>query len=373
VSELVVTGRMVLDDQVVEGWVEVLGDRISGVGVGSPAPAAARVDAGNAWILPGLVDIHAHGGGGWSVEGGVDDARQAAAFHRSRGTTSLVASLVSGTRAHLLSTVTTLAPLVHDGTLAGLHLEGPYLAPSRRGAHDKDALRAPDPAEVADLLAAGAGAVRMMTLAPELPGALELVGMLVQCGVVAAIGHTDATAEQCRAAVDRGASVATHLFNGMPPLHHRAGGPIAALAADPRVRCEVLHDGHHVEDSVLRLAHHLLAPDRLLLVSDAASATGCADGPQLLGSLPVVLSEGAVRPADGRSLAGSAQPLVEQLARAVRVGLDPVRAVTAATSIPARTLGLTGVGRLAVGARADLLLVDPDWRPVEVMAAGIWL
>jgi len=365
----VVTGRMVLDATVVEGRIEVTGDRISDVAVSGPASATARTDL----IVPGLVDVHAHGGGGWSVEDGVDAARQAAAFHRSRGTTSLVASLVSGSRAHLRATVGALAPLVHDGVLAGLHLEGPYLSTVRRGAHDENVLRAPDPDEVRDLLEAGAGTVRMMTLAPELPGALDLVDLLVERGVVAAIGHTDATAQQCLAAVDRGASVATHLFNGMPPLHHRAGGPIAALAADPRVRCEVLHDGHHVEDSVLRLAHHLLTPDRLLLVSDAASATGCADGPHLLGALPVVLSQGAVRTADGHSLAGSAQPLIEHLARAVRVGLDPGRAVAAATSIPARTLGLTGVGQLAVGARADLVRLDPDWRPVGVMAAGSWL
>lgn len=369
----VITGRLILESPAqpaipVIGWVSIQDGRIAAVGTGSPdraeglGPGDESIDLGQGWILPGLVDIHCHGGGGHSVEDSADAARQVAAYHRSRGTTSLVASLVSGSRAHLLATVTMLAPVVHEGTLAGLHLEGPYLSPARRGAHEEHNLRLPDRDELTELLDAGAGTVRMVTLAPELPGALELIDLLVERSVVAAIGHTDATAEECLAAIDRGATVATHLFNGMRPLHHREGGPVAALAADPRVRCEVLHDGHHVDSSVLRLAHRLLGPDRLLLVSDAASATGCPDGPQMLGTEQVFLSDGAVRTADGRSLAGSAQPLVEHLARAVQVGLDPVTAVAAASRLPAETLGLPGVGRLRPGARANLLLLDADWR-----------
>jgi N-acetylglucosamine-6-phosphate deacetylase len=257
--------------------------------------------------------------------------------------------------------------------IVGIHLEGPFLSPARRGAHDVRHLRAPSVSETESLLERGRGAVRMMTLAPELPGALDVINLLVRHGVVAAIGHTDADAAQCRAAVDRGATVATHLFNGMPPFLNRAGGPVAQLAGDPRVRCEVIHDGFHIDDDVLRLLHRALRPDRLLLVSDASSPTGCDDGDYTLGDEHVVLNAGVVRTHDGRSLAGSARPLVEMVAHAVTLGLPVVDAVAAASALPADTLGLAGRGRLEPGAVADILVVNAAWRPTRVMARGTWL
>ena len=345
----------------------------AGPGTTQVPPATEVVAIGAGYVLPGLVDMHCHGGGGHSVEDGADGARAAAQFHRSRGTTSMVASVVSGSRDHLLTVVTALTPLVHDGSLAGIHLEGPYLSPLRSGAHDVHNLRAPDLQEMADLLEAGTGAVRMVTLAPELPRALALVDLLVERGVVVAIGHTDATAAQCRDAVDHGAQVATHLFNGMPPLHHRQPGPVAALGADPRVACEVLHDGHHLADDTLRLAHRFLAPDRLLLVSDSCPAAGQPNGAYKLGGTPVVVSEGAVRTTDGRSLAGSVQPLAQQLAHAIEIGLDPTFAVAAATAHPAARLGLgEHVGALRPGGLANLVVTDAQWNVTRVLFQGRW-
>jgi N-acetylglucosamine-6-phosphate deacetylase len=316
-----------------------------------------------------------------SMDDGPSAAREVAAHHGTRGTTSVIASLVSASPERMLDAVGALASVALDAPQAanaadgivGIHLEGPFLSPARRGAHDLRHLRAPRVGEVESLLERGRGTVKMMTLAPELPGALDVIDLLVRHDVVAAIGHTDADAAQCRAAVDRGASVATHLFNGMPPMLNRAGGPVAQLAGDSRVRCEVIHDGSHVDDNVLRVLHHALLPNRLLLVSDASSPTGCADGDYALGDEHVVLRDGVVRTQDGRSLAGSARPLLEMLAHAIALGLPVVDAVAAASWLPADTLGLTGRGRLEAGASADVLIVDAEWRPRRVMARGTWL
>src|SRR5690606_13997639 len=215
-------GRVVTPDGVVNGTVAVEGDRIAAVEERDGEPSG--------WVLPGFVDIHCHGGGGHSLASGdAEAARGAAAFHASRGTTMLVASMVSSTHEFLLSATEALRPLVADGTLAGIHYEGPYIAEARCGAHVVSVLRDPDTAELGELIDAGGGAVKMVTIAPELPGAVEAIEFLDSRGVVASIGHTDATYEETRAGIDAGAQAATHLFNAMRGFNHRDPGPIPAL------------------------------------------------------------------------------------------------------------------------------------------------
>lgn len=364
-------GRVLTPSGPAAGWVRLAGNAVAEVGTG-PAPAAAAVVAPppGGWVLPGLVDIHCHGGGGFAFDAGPDDARRAAAHHQARGVSTVLASLVSNPHAVLLRQVHELADLVEEGVLAGVHLEGPYLSERRRGAHVAAHLRDPDPAEITELLDAGRGSVRMLTLAPERPGALDAIDLLVRRGVRVAVGHTDATAAQTRAAFDRGASVATHLFNGMRGLHHREGGPLLAVAERPDVWAELIADGHHVAPDVLRATLAALA-GRAVLVSDAVAAAGQPDGRYHVGEQRVQLADGQMRTADGTSLAGSALSLLDAVRLVTRLGVPLPDAVAAATRAPAAALDLRGVGQIVAGASADLVVLDAELAVTAVWRAGV--
>lgn len=236
----------------------------------------------------------------------------------------------------------------------GLHVEGPYLATARAGAHDRSQLRPPDPDEIAGWTT-GDG-LRVVTLAPELPGALEAIAQLTAAGVVVSIGHTDADAAATRRAIDAGARYATHLFNAMSPLSHRAPGAPGALLADARVTLGLILDGHHLDPLIASLVTRL-APGRISLVSDAIAALGLPDGAHRLGAAEVEVREAAARLADG-TLAGSVAGLDACVRELARVNVSPAAAVEAVTATPARLLGERDRGRLRPGARADLVLLD---------------
>ncbi|QVQ50085.1 N-acetylglucosamine-6-phosphate deacetylase [Spiractinospora alimapuensis] len=353
------------------GWMEVAGDRIVGIGAGDP-PRPADYDLGGQWLVPGFVDIHVHGGAGVAFGDGVEEARQVAAFHRANGTTTMHASLVTRTLADLEGEVRELADLVDDGLLAGIHLEGPFLSHARCGAHEPTLLRAPARDDVARLLEAGRGTVRMVTLAPELEGGLDAVRQIVDGGAIAAVGHTDAPFDVVTAAVDAGARVGTHLFNGMPPLHHRTPGPVAALLNDPRVVVEVINDGMHLDPAVVRTAVRAAGQSRVALITDAMAAAGMGDGRYRLGSLDTVVENGMVRLADGGSLAGSTLTMADAFRRAaLDLGLDTAVAMASAT--PAQVIGARDVGALAPGNRADIVAVDDTFQLTAVMAGGAWV
>ncbi|HYB18304.1 MAG TPA: amidohydrolase family protein, partial [Streptosporangiaceae bacterium] len=266
-SWLLVRGRVVTPEGVLSpGWIRVTGTRIDAIGPGQAPPdrkadrkagrdaGLAAIDLDGHWVLPGFVDIHVHGGGGTSfTEGTSDDARNAAEFHRRHGSTTLLASLVTAPLAELETRAALLAGLADEGVIAGLHLEGPFLSPVRRGAQDPRHMLAPDLAAFDRLRAAARGHLRVLTLAPELPGAIALVRAAARAGVTVAIGHTDATAEETSAAIDAGATHATHLFNGMRPPHHRDPGAVGALLDREEVTCEVITDGVHLHDMTIRL------------------------------------------------------------------------------------------------------------------------
>lgn len=353
------------------GWVRCEGVEVVGVGAGDP-PAPADLDLGDVLVAPGFVDAHCHGGGGTSFQDGVDAARAVAGVHLRHGTTSVVASLVTDTHERQLSAVRDLAPLVRGGVLAGLHLEGPWLAPEHRGAHDPRLLATPSVADARELVAAADGALRMVTIAPELPGASDVIAALVEAGVVAAIGHTGATWEQTTLALAAGATVGTHLFNGMRPVHHREPGPVIALL-NSEAFVEVIADGVHLHPSITRrvLAD---APDRAVLITDAMAAAGMSDGDYGLGPLRVEVRDGVARLAGGGSIAGSTLTMDAALRHAVlTAGVPLLDAVRAATATPARMLGLADVGELREGARADLVVLDDDLRVRRVMRSGAWL
>ena len=359
------------------GSIEIADGLIVQLHYGPDAPAAGSaevVDLGNQLITPGLVDVHSHGGGGAAF--GLDPA-PALALHRAHGTTTMIASLVSQSLDELERQLRMLTPLVAAGELAGVHLEGPWLAPGKKGAHPLEMLRAPEPADVVRLLDAAAlpdgrgSAVKMVTLAPELDYGIEAVRLLAEHGVVAAIGHTDADLATTQAAIDAGATGATHLFNAMPPLHHRHPGPILGLAADERVWLELIVDGVHVQlDLVAETIKRY--GDRVVLVTDAMAAAGQPDGDYMLGDLAVQVIDGVARLVDGGAIAGSTLILDAAVRNCIRAGVDWRQALKAATSLPARYLGLDA-GQLLPGRSADLVVWDADWRPVRVLRHGQWL
>ncbi len=291
--------------------------------------------------MEGFVDIHGHGGGGHDYGGTVAGTLAAVAAHRAHGTARVVASLVSMPATAVRDAAAVIrAAAAQDDALVGIHLEGPFLAPARRGAHDPAALAAPTPERVADLLRACDGMLRQITIAPELPGALDAIEELVGAGVVVAVGHTECTAEQAQAAFDRGATLLTHGFNAMRPLAGREPGPLGAALVDPRVAIEVIADGIHVDPRAIAMLF-AAAPGRVVLVSDAMSAAAAAPGRYLLGGLDVdVTADGRAVLAGTPTLAGSTLTLDRAVEVCVAAGVVRDDAVAAASSVPAAVIGL---------------------------------
>jgi N-acetylglucosamine-6-phosphate deacetylase len=373
---LLTGGRIVTPDGVLSpGWIRLAGNLIDAIGTGEAGDLAVPVaDLHGQWVLPGFVDMHVHGGGGTSfTQGSADDARRAAEFHRRYGTTSIVASLVTAPLAELEARAALLAGLAAEGVVAGLHLEGPFLSAARCGAQDPRYLLAPDVAAFERLHAAAAGYLKVITIAPELPGATEVIKAAVRAGVTVAIGHTDATAEVTAAAVDAGATHATHLCNGMRPLHHREPGPVGVLLDREEVTCEVIADGVHLHDTVIRLIARAAGPARLVLITDAMAAAGMPDGAYQLGSMQVDVAGGVARLAGG-TIAGSTATMAAVLGHAVAAGLPLPGIAAAASTNPARVLGIGDrVGALRPGLDADLVVFDEEFRLRAVMRQGRWL
>jgi N-acetylglucosamine-6-phosphate deacetylase len=361
-----VSGQIVRPGAVVPGHVEVAGPVILDVVAGNRA--------GDDIVVPGFVDLHCHGGGGHTfTTGDVASARAAAAFHLGHGTTTMLASLVSSPFELMRDATAAYRTLVDDGVLAGVHFEGPYLSGVRCGAQNPAFLRDPSIAELSELVKLGAGAVRMVTVAPELPGALEAIAFLREHGVVAAIGHTDASYEQTEAGIAAGATVGTHVFNGMRPPHHREPGPVVGLLSSTAV-CELIADNIHLHPGMLAFAARAAGPDRAALVTDAMDATGMPDGTYDLGGQEVVVADRVARLTRNGSIAGSTLTMDEALRNAVAAGLPLTDAAAMAATTPARVLGLDDqVGALEAGLRADLLVLSPDLKIKRIMRAGVWL
>ncbi|WP_328413282.1 N-acetylglucosamine-6-phosphate deacetylase [Streptomyces violaceus] len=354
------------------GQVAIHGTRIT-----TTAPENATViDVTGHYVIPGFVDLHNHGGGGASfTSGSAEDLLKGIHTHRLHGTTTLVASTVTGDLDFLTGRAGLLSELAEQGEIAGVHFEGPFISPCRKGAHAENLLRDPHPADVRKLIDAARGQARMVTLATELPGGLDSVRLLAEQGVIAAIGHTDATYEQTVEAIDAGATVATHLFNAMPPLGHRSPGPITALLEDDRITVELINDGTHLHPAALQLAFHHAGADRVAFITDAMDAAGFGDGRYWLGPLEVEVADGVARLVEDGTIAGSTLTLDRAFKRAVTVdGLSVEDAVTALSANPARLLGMADtIGSLEPGKFADLVLLDSAYDLKGVMRRGEWV
>ena len=253
----------------------------------------------------GFTDIHCHGGGGFSFsDPNLDNVRKAIAMHRSHGTTRLMASLVTEPIDVLIEQIKRLNPLVESGEFMGIHLEGPYLSHAKCGAHNPALLRDPDLNEIQSLIEAGQGNILMVTIAPELPGAIEAIDLMVKSDVTVAIGHSAASFEQAMAAIDAGATVATHFYNGMPKFNEADNSITHAVLEDPRVQLELILDGHHLSDDIVKMVIEK-AKDRIVLITDAMAAAGSADGIYKIGELEVVVKNSTARLPSNNSLAGS--------------------------------------------------------------------
>ena len=348
--------------------------RITAVEPGAEGSATTKL-----WAVPGFVDTHCHGAVGTSF--GADDLAgnfAAIEYHRQHGSTTLFASTVSEPIEKLVRQIGVLRPLVEAGELRGIHLEGPFLAPERKGAHDVELLRDPTPEAVGQLLDAAGGTVKMITMAVEREHAEEAIRTFTRNGVAVAFGHSDA--DDCRTAesIEWGANVATHLFNAMRSIHHREPGPVPVLLSDERVMVELICDGVHLAPVVAGMSIDAAGPGRVALVTDAMSATGHGDGRYILGELEVDVLDGTARlvTADGTpgAIAGSTltmssafQFLIEQ------VGVSIPDAALMAATTPAAWHGLTDVGALEPGRLADVCLVDDDGRLHAVLRHGEWV
>ncbi len=377
-SRLLLTGgRVVTPDAVLtDASVLVVDGRIEAVvGDAPPPPGVADevIDLAGSTVLPGFVDLHVHGGGGAEFDDGEDAIAIGLAVHRANGTTRSLVSLVTAPPAELERSIAAAARYAAgDPAVLGLHLEGPFLSADRRGVHDPRALQRPDRGLLDALLAAGRGAVRVVTLAPELPGGMNLVQQVVDAGVHAAIGHSDAGYEQAMEAFAAGADLVTHAFNGMRPMHHRDPAIIGA-AMDAGVVLEAINDGVHLHEATVRLLQSI-APGRVALITDAMAATCAADGSYRLGAFAVEVRHGDARLADG-TIAGSTLTMAVAVQRAVQlVGLSLVEAANAASLVPARFLGVDDrYGSIRPGRAADLVVTGPDLDVRAVMADGRWV
>lgn len=365
-TTLIHSARLITDGaETADAWVRFEDGRVVSVGEGADrADADTVIDAveaagEGAVLTPGFIDIHGHGGAGASFDDGVDAIRAARDLHRAHGTTRAVISLVTAPLDDLARRVGEIADLMTtDADILGSHLEGPFLDPAHHGAHEPSLLREPVAADVQRLLDAGRGTVRQVTIAPELPGGLEAIRLIVAAGSAAAVGHTNADAAGAVAAFDAGATILTHAFNAMPGIHHRAPGPVLAAAADHRVVLEAIADNVHLDPHVIKLIFDS-APGRVALVTDAMAAAGNVDGSYDLGAVKVTVTDGIARADDTGSIAGSTLTQDVALQRAVQAGASLVEAVRALTQTPAAAIGLgTQLGRLTPGYLGDAVLLD---------------
>ena len=392
-------GRLVLESRILEDGVLIAEEGVITRIIDAHDPSLSKEDreliaavpASDSYILPGLVDVHCHGGGGSSFPNAtsIEKAQAAIDEHRHHGTTTLVASLVTAHADILRERAALLTELAEEGELAGIHFEGPFVSHARCGAQDPKYIIDPDPELTAELLEICKGYALTMTLAPEKdkaygPGSVAEV--LIKGGALPSWGHTDSGSAPAREALEfsrkaikettnpRSArATITHLFNGMRPMHHRAPGPVPEfLAAAARGRCivEMIGDGVHLDPAIVLDMFETLGRDNVVLVTDAMAAAGMADGDYVLGSQPVTVADGVARLTEGGAIAGGTAHLIDVVRTTWQGGVDLVDAVYAASVQGAQILGDSSVGALRAGLWADVVVTDADLRPVTVLRRG---
>ncbi|HEV7967051.1 MAG TPA: N-acetylglucosamine-6-phosphate deacetylase [Candidatus Acidoferrales bacterium] len=374
-------------EEIPDAMVVIHGSKIAAIGQRGKVelPLGVReINAGGRTVVPGFVDVHIHGAGGHDVMEGTSEALEIiTATAAEHGTTSLLATTVTASEKQTRESVAGIAQFIRNTSqyathelsaeILGIHFEGPFISPARRGVHPAKWIAAPSTDLLAQFLREARGTAQILTLAPELPGALDLILGAREAGLVVSLGHTDATYEQTQAAIEAGASHAAHVFNAMRPFSHRGTGVIGAVLTSPKVSAELIADGVHVDEAAMRILVELKTPERVILVSDGISATGMPDGKYQLGMFEVKVSAGVARNAEGK-LAGSTLTLDRALQNMVALGVPLSSALRMATANPARQMGLAArKGVLAPGADADLVFLDDKLQVCGVMTRGAGL
>jgi N-acetylglucosamine-6-phosphate deacetylase len=374
-------------EEISDAVVVVQGSKISAVGERGKVdpPRNGRViKAKGMTVVPGFVDVHIHGAGGRDVMAGNREALEIiCATVAAHGTTSFVATTVTASEVETRDGIAGIAQFILNTSqyptrelsaeILGIHFEGPFISRVRRGVHPAKWIASPSTELLGQLLGEARGTAQILTLAPELPGALELISAARQAGLVVSLGHTDATFEQAQAGIAAGASHAAHVFNAMRPFSHRETGVIGAVLTSPKVSAELIADRVHVDEAAMRILVELKTPERVILVSDGMSATGMPDGKYQLGMFEVKVSGGIARNAEGK-LAGSTLTLDQALRNMVALGVPLSSALRMVTANPARQIGLGArKGVLAPGADADLVFLDDKLEISGVMTRGAGL
>jgi N-acetylglucosamine-6-phosphate deacetylase len=374
-------------DEIRDAYVVIEGCKIAAIGQRGKIdlPLGVReINAAGRTVVPGFVDVHIHGAGGHDVMEGSREALEIiSATVAAHGTTSLVATTVTASEKETRDSVAGISQFILNSSqnptrelsaeILGIHFEGPFISPARRGVHPAKWIVPPSLEVFARLLKEARGTAQILTLAPEMPYALELISAARKGGLVVSLGHTDATYEQAMAAIEAGASHAAHVYNAMRPFSHRGTGVLGAVLTSPKVSAELIADGVHVDDAAMRMLVELKTPERVILVSDGISATGMRDGNYQLGMLEVKVSGGVARNAEGK-LAGSTLTLDRALRSMVALGVPLPSALRMLTANPARQIGLGArKGVLAPGADADLVVLDDKLEVSGVMTRGAGL
>lgn len=334
---------------------------------------AELIDGNGMWLIPGMIDVHIHGANGYDMMDGTEDSiQEVSRACAATGCTSFLATSVSSTMEDLLNMIRSVKSVIgreQGARIAGIHLEGPYLNPKRKGMQNEKYLRHPNLEEIKLIFQEAGSLIKMVTIAPELPGGLELTSYLKEQGVVIAVAHSDATYEEAKLAFAAGASHVTHCFNGMRPIHHRDPGLIVAAFEEPHVSLQAIVDQVHLHPAIVRLMHRLKGPEGMVLITDALQAMGLGDGNYMFGGHHVTVSEGIARLADG-TLASSTVTMNEALRLTVANGISMEDAVHMAATTPARILGLSHKGKIEAGYDADLVLMDERYQVQWTMIEG---
>ncbi|HUC92680.1 MAG TPA: N-acetylglucosamine-6-phosphate deacetylase [Paenibacillus sp.] len=376
--------RIVTGQGIVQGSLTVTNGRIAGVySMGQHEEKTAHqdgldtIDGAGGWLLPGFIDVHVHGGyGGDFMDANADAYDAITRFHALHGTTTMLATTVTAPKDAIERVLEAAAGYRErpgaGARLAGVHLEGPFISPRWPGAQNPDHIVPPRPDWLEAWVARYPGLIRMLTLAPEQPGAPELISRLSDAGIVAACGHTDADYAAIKEAVGAGLSHAVHTYNAMRGLHHREPGTVGAVLTCDELSAEIIADGHHAHPAAVKLLLRAKPADKALLITDAISAAGLGDGEYELGGLKVVVSHGVARLAEGGSLAGSTLTMLEAFRNAMAFGgLSPVEASRFASANPASLIGLSEeTGSIAVGKAADVVLLTGSFDHVRTWVSG---
>ncbi|MBE1446299.1 N-acetylglucosamine-6-phosphate deacetylase [Paenibacillus sp. OAS669] len=378
--------RIVTPDTTVKnGWILLSDGRIAAIGKETGSVEHARtlardcevIDGQGGYILPGFIDVHVHGGYGHDfMDADAEGLDAITRFHAQNGTSIMLATTVTASKEDIDQVLTRVQSYREAGMpyaqLHGVHLEGPYISAKWPGAQNPQFIVPPQPAWLQDWTQRFPGLIKMQTLAPESEGALEYIEALAQQGIVAALGHTDASYDQVMLAAEHGLSHAVHTFNAMTRLHHREPGTVGAVLTNPAIMAEVIADGHHVHPACIRLLAQMKGPDNLLLITDAMSAAGLGNGEYKLGGLDVIVHGGVARLKEGDSLAGSTLTMIEAFRYAVReAGISIEHASRMASDTPARRLGIESeTGAIEAGKQADVLLLNKDLELERVWIQG---